>query len=138
MILGVGHLDVFVDVVFELCGHVEVVGARLFELVELLLEGLGVTGGGAGDSGCILGVGPLYEIFSDMEHSYIIELKYLKSQASEAEVQAATEQAKAQVCRYADTVKVNEHIATTKLHKVYVVYRGVEMVACEEVILLVS
>ena len=81
---------------------------------------------------------PLHEIFSDMEHSYIIELKYLKSHASEAEVQAATEQAKAQVCRYADTVKVNEHIATTKLHKVYVVYRGVEMVACEEVILLVS
>ena len=76
---------------------------------------------------------PLHEIFSDMEHSYIIELKYLKSQASEAEVQAATEQAKAQVCRYAETVNVNEHIATTKLHKVYVVYRGVEMVACEEV-----
>ena len=76
---------------------------------------------------------PLHEIFSDMEHSYIIELKYLKSQASEAEVQAAVEQAKAQVCRYADTVNVNEHIATTRLHKVYVVYRGVEMVACEEV-----
>ena len=76
---------------------------------------------------------PLHEIFSDMEHSYIIELKYLKSQASEAEVRAAVEQAKAQVCRYADTVNVNEHIATTKLHKVYVVYRGVEMVACEKV-----
>ncbi len=76
---------------------------------------------------------PLYEIFSDMEHSYIIELKYLKPQASEAEVQAAVEQAKAQVCRYADTLNVNEHIATTKLHKVYVVYRGVEMVVCEEV-----
>ena len=76
---------------------------------------------------------PLHEIFSDMEHSYIIELKYLKSQASEAEVRAAVEQAKAQVCRYAETVNVNEHIATTKLHKVYVVYRGVEMVACEEV-----
>ena len=76
---------------------------------------------------------PLHEIFSDMEHSYIIELKYLKSQASEAEVQAATEQAKAQVCRYAETVNVGEHIAATRLHKVYVVYRGVEMVACEEV-----
>ena len=76
---------------------------------------------------------PLYEIFSDMEHSYIIELKYLKSQASEAEVRVAVEQAKVQVCRYADSVNVNEHIATTKLHKVYVVYRGVEMVACEEV-----
>ena len=34
---------------------------------------------------------------------------------------------------YADTVNVNDHIGPTRLHKVYVVYRGVEMVACEEV-----
>ena len=76
---------------------------------------------------------PLHEIFTDMEHCYIIELKYLKSQASEAEVKTAIAQAQAQVCRYADTVNVNDHIGPTRLHKVYVVYRGVEMVACEEV-----
>ena len=76
---------------------------------------------------------PLTEIFTDMEHAYIIELKYLKSQTTEAEVQAATAQAQAQVCRYADTVNVQAHIAHTQLHKVYVVYRGVEMVACEEI-----
>ena len=76
---------------------------------------------------------PLHEIFTDMGHAYIIELKYLKSQASDTEVQAAIEKAKAQVCRYADTVNVNAHIAHTQLHKVYVIYRGVEMVACEEV-----
>ena len=76
---------------------------------------------------------PLHEIFTDMEHCYIIELKYLKSQASEAEVKAAIAQAQVQVCRYADTVNVNDHIGPTRLHKVYVVYRGVEMVACEEV-----
>ena len=76
---------------------------------------------------------PLHEIFTDMEHSYIVELKYLRSQATDAEVKAAVEQAQAQVCRYADTVNVKEHIAHTRLHKVYVVYRGVEMVACEEV-----
>lgn len=29
-------------------------------------------------------------------------------------------------------VNVHEHIAHTRLHKVYVVYRGVEMVVCEE------
>ena len=76
---------------------------------------------------------PLHEIFSDMGHAYIVELKYLKSQASDTAVQAAIEKAKAQVCRYADTVNVNAHIAHTQLHKVYVIYRGVEMVACEEV-----
>ena len=77
---------------------------------------------------------PLHEIYRDMEHSYIIELKYLKSQASDAEVEAAKEQASAQVCRYADTVNVNDNIGQTRLHKVIVVYRGVEMVACEEVV----
>ena len=76
---------------------------------------------------------PRYEIFTDMEHSYIIELKYLKSQATEAEVKAAIQQAQAQVCRYAETMNANEHIGHTTLHKVYVVYKGVEMLACDEI-----
>ena len=76
---------------------------------------------------------PRYEIFTDMEHSYIIELKYLKSQATEAEVKAAIRQAQDQVCRYAETMNANERIGHTTLHKVYVVYRGVEMMACEEI-----
>ena len=76
---------------------------------------------------------PRHEIFTDMEHSYIIELKYLKSHATDAEVDVATQQAEAQVCRYADTVNVNDNIGHTRLHKVIVIYRGVEMVVCEEV-----
>ena len=76
---------------------------------------------------------PRYEVFTDMEHSYIIELKYLKSQATEAEVAAAVNQAQAQVCRYAETLNVNDHIGHTTLHKVIVIYKGVVMVACEEV-----
>ena len=76
---------------------------------------------------------PLHEIFTDMAHSYIIELKYLKSPATDVQVAAAVSEAKAQVCRYADSVNVGRHIGHTQLHKVYVVYRGVEMVACEEV-----
>ena len=76
---------------------------------------------------------PRCEIFKDMEHSYIIELKYLKSNATEADVNAAVKQAEAQVCRYAETVNVNDNIGHTPLHKVYVVYRGVEMVACDEI-----
>ena len=68
-----------------------------------------------------------------MRHAYLIELKYLKSQSTEAEVKAAVKQAEAQLCRYAETEKVNENIGHTQLHKVYVVYRGVEMAACDEV-----
>ena len=77
---------------------------------------------------------PRQEIYDDMEHSYIVELKYLNSKATDAQVASTIEQAKAQVCRYSDTVNAKEQIGTTKLHKVYVVYRGVEMVACEEVV----
>ena len=77
---------------------------------------------------------PRQEIYDDMEHSYIIELKYLNSKATDAQVASSIEQAKAQVCCYADTVNAKEQIGTTTLHKVYVVYRGVEMVACEEVV----
>ena len=76
---------------------------------------------------------PRCEIFTDMQHSYIIELKYLKSSASDAEVKAAVKKAEAQVCRYAETVNVNDNIGHTTLHKVYVIYRGVEMLACDEV-----
>ena len=76
---------------------------------------------------------PRCEIYKDMEHSYIIELKYLKSNATESEVNAAVKKAESQVCRYADTVNVNDNIGHTILHKVYVVYRGVEMVACDEI-----
>ena len=78
---------------------------------------------------------PRCEIYKDMEHSYIIELKYLKSNASETEVKAAVKQAEAQLCRYADTVNVNDNIGHTTLHKVYVVYSGVEMVACNAILL---
>ena len=77
---------------------------------------------------------PRQEIYDDMEHSYIVELKYLNSKATDAQVSSAIEQAKGQVCRYADTVNAQQQIGTTTLHKVYVVYRGVEMVACEEVV----
>ena len=76
---------------------------------------------------------PRCKIFKDMEHSYIIELKYLKSDATEAEVKAAVKKAEVQVCRYAETMNVNDNIGHTILHKVYVVYRGVEMVACDEI-----
>ena len=59
---------------------------------------------------------------------------YLNSKATDAQVASTIEQAKAQVCRYADTVNAIQQIGTTTLHKVYVVYRGVDMVACEEVV----
>ena len=76
---------------------------------------------------------PRHELFTDMEHSYIIELKYLKSKATDTEVARAVQEAHAQVCRYAATLNVGENIGHTTLHKVIVVYRGVDMLTCKEV-----
>ena len=38
-----------------------------------------------------------------------------------------------QANRYADTEVVKRNIGTTKLHKIVVVYRGMDMVVCEEI-----
>ena len=76
---------------------------------------------------------PLCDIYKDMVDSYIIELKYCKSQATDEQVKKLFEEASAQISRYADSDMVREAVKTTKLHKLVVIYRGAEMVACEEI-----
>ena len=76
---------------------------------------------------------PLLDIYSDMLHSYIVELKYAKSKDSDAHIQQLAEEAKAQVNRYAKSEVVTSAVKTTQLHKIIVIYRGTEMVVCEEV-----
>lgn len=76
---------------------------------------------------------PLHETYPDMQHSYLIELKYLRPAATEAQVAAARSEATAQILRYASTANVADRVGPTALHRVIAVYRGVEMVVCEEV-----
>lgn len=76
---------------------------------------------------------PLTDIFTDMQDSYVIELKYAKSSATDAEVERKHQEAKEQVCRYADSETVKSAIKTTTLHKIVVLFRGIDMVVCEEV-----
>ena len=76
---------------------------------------------------------PLCDIYKDMVDSYIIELKYCKSQTTDEQVKKLFEEASAQISRYADSDTVREAVKTTKLHKLVVIYRGAEMVACEEI-----
>lgn len=73
------------------------------------------------------------EIYKDMQHSYIIELKYAKSSEPETRVEELRQKAVAQANRYADTEVVQRHIGHTRLHKVVVVYHGTEMAVCEEI-----
>ena len=76
---------------------------------------------------------PLCDIYKDMVDSYIIELKYCKSQTTDEQVKKLFEEASAQISRYADSDMVREAVKTTKLHKLVVIYRGAEMVGCEEI-----
>ena len=76
---------------------------------------------------------PLLEIYEDMQHSYIVELKYAKSGDSAERVEELRQKGNAQANRYADTEVVRRHVGHTQLHKLVVVFRGVEMAVCEEV-----
>ena len=76
---------------------------------------------------------PLLENYPDMEHSYIVELKYCKSDATDEQVAKLREAAIAQVNRYADSDVVKSEVKTTRLHKIVVIFRSVDMVVCEEI-----
>ena len=76
---------------------------------------------------------PMLEIYPDMSHSYIIELKYARYKDPESRVEELRAEAIAQTNRYADTDRVKNAIGTTQLHKIVVVYKGMEMRVCEEI-----
>ena len=76
---------------------------------------------------------PMLDIYSDMTHSYIVELKYAKYKDPESRVEELRQEAIIQANRYADTDTVKRAIGNTRLHKIVVVYKGMEMRVCEEV-----
>ena len=76
---------------------------------------------------------PMLEIYSDMKHSYIVELKYDKYKDPETRVEELRREAIEQANRYAETDTVKCAIGATELHKIVVVYKGMEMRVCEEV-----
>lgn len=75
---------------------------------------------------------PLLDIYPDMKHSYIVELKYAKYKDLETCVEELRQEAIVQVNRYADTDTVKQSVGSTQLHKIIVVYKGMEMRICEE------
>ena len=76
---------------------------------------------------------PLLDIYSDMKHSYIVELKYAKYKDPENRVEELRQEAIDQANRYADTDTEKRAVGTTQLHKIVVVYKGMDMPICEEV-----
>ena len=68
-----------------------------------------------------------------MVDSYIVELKYCKSNTNDEQAKQLFKEASEQITRYADSDMVRELVKTTQLHKLVVIYRGTEMIACEEI-----
>ena len=76
---------------------------------------------------------PLIEIFKEMQHSYVIELKYAKGREPRERVEQLRQEAIEQARRYAATDTVQQAIGHTTLHRIIVVFHGMEMAVCEEV-----
>ena len=76
---------------------------------------------------------PELEIYKDMRHSYIVEFKYAKGKDTDERVEQLRQEAIAQADSYAETERVKSSVGHTALHKIVIVYRGMEMVVCEEI-----
>ena len=76
---------------------------------------------------------PLLDIYSDMKHSYIVELKYAKYKDPESRVEELRLEGITQANRYAETETVKNAVGATQLHKIVVVYKGMDMPVCEEI-----
>ena len=69
----------------------------------------------------------------DVRDSYIVELKYSKPGASDAEIAAKAEEGYAQLRRYAADPAVPALSAGTRLHCILYQFRGTELIRLEEV-----
>ena len=62
----------------------------------------------------------------------MLELKYLPSKATDAEVTAAREKAIGQITRYAESVGVERTAGHTQVHRLVLVWRGMDLAVAEE------
>ena len=75
---------------------------------------------------------PMLAIYPDIEHSYVLELKYLPSSASDAEVAQARKKAIGQITRYANSLNIERTAGHTKVHKLILLWRGINLAVAEE------
>ena len=75
---------------------------------------------------------PMLALYPDIEHSYVIELKYLPSKSTEGELRQAREKAVTQVMRYAKSIVVGRTKGNTQLHRLILVWRGMDLAIAEE------
>ena len=75
---------------------------------------------------------PNHAAYPAVAHSYILELKYLKADATEAEAERQWAEAVEQVKTYAADPKLQSMLQATRLHCIVVQIKGYDVVKCEE------
>ena len=75
---------------------------------------------------------PNHAVYPTVAHSYILELKYLKADATEAEAERQWAEAVEQVKTYAADPKLQSMLQATRLHCIVVQIKGYDVVKCEE------
>ena len=78
---------------------------------------------------------PNYAVYPMVKHSYILELKYLKSDATEADAEKQWTEAVEQIKTYAADKKLQSMLHGTQLHPIVVQIKGYDLVKYEEVAL---
>ena len=71
--------------------------------------------------------------FDDVQHSYIVEFKYATVNSSDKEISDRFAEAASQLNTYATDQKVRNMTAGTTLHKIAMVFKGLDVAKCEEV-----
>ena len=76
---------------------------------------------------------PFMSKYPDLEYSYLIELKYIaRGEYSEEVQQEKIQDAQEQLDQYVQSDRIQKSIASTKLIKIILVYKGWELIYCEE------
>ena len=70
--------------------------------------------------------------YPEVAHSYIMELKYVKPTAADAEIQEKSSEADAQLKKYSEDKIVKRLCTGTRLHLLKVIFRGTDMAVCAE------
>ena len=77
---------------------------------------------------------PNYTVYPMVQHSYILELKYLKADATEAEAEKQWTEAVEQIKTYAADKKLQSMLHGTQLHPIVVQIKGYDLVKYDEVL----
>ena len=76
---------------------------------------------------------PNYAVYPMVRHSYILELKYLKADATDAEADRQWSEAQEQIKTYAADKKLQSMLHGTQLHPIVVQIKGYDLVRFEEI-----